>query len=144
MSIGIAGYKYYPRDDLLSLAFKECNFNPIKRGVKAPNKHPVDIGDDIDGEIFPERLTRAQAVGKLAEMYDLTGLYMPICMIGKILARKISHLEWSDYVPDEMLKDWMEIVKKIQNVRHVKIKRWQPFKLSKCYVMLQSQQIHQC
>ena len=122
-SIGIAGYKYYPRDDLLSLAFKECNFNPVKRGMKAPNKHPVVTGEDIDSEIFPAKLTRAQAVGKLAEMYDLTGVFMPICMIGKILARKISHLDWADYVPDEMLKDWLEIVKKIQNVRHIKIRR---------------------
>ena len=123
LTIGIAGYKYQPGDDLLSLAMKECNFNPIRRGVKAPNKHPVDIGEDIDDEIFPTQLTRAQAVGKLAEMYDLTGIFMPVCMIGKILARQISHLEWADYVPEEMLDDWRSICKKIQDVRHIKVNR---------------------
>ena len=48
ISIGIAGYRYEPKADMLSVADKECNFNPNKRGVKAPNKHPVKFGRDID------------------------------------------------------------------------------------------------
>ena len=67
VSIGIAGYKYEPENDLISLAFREFNFKRIVRGTKAPNKHPVVYGEDIDEEIFPEKLTHAQCVGKLAE-----------------------------------------------------------------------------
>ena len=123
LTIGIAGYKYEPRADLLSLAFKECNFNKIVRGTKAPNKHPVIHGKDIDEDIFPEKLTRAACVGKLAECFDLIGLFMPLTMQGKIMARKIAHLDWSEYIPQELMKDWLEICRKIQDVRHIKVKR---------------------
>ena len=123
LTIGIAGYKYEPRADLLSLAFKECNFNKIVRGTKAPNKHPVVHGKDIDDEIFPDKLTRAACVGKLAECFDLIGLFMPLTMQGKIMARKIAHLDWSEYIPQDLMKDWLEICRKIQDVRHIKVKR---------------------
>ena len=123
LTISIAGYKYEPRKDLLSLAFKECNFNRIVRGIKKPNKHPVNHGDDIDDEIFPEKLTRAQCVGKLAECFDLIGLFMPLTVQGKIMARKIAYLDWPEYIPQELMKDWKEICKKIQDVRHLKINR---------------------
>jgi len=123
LTIGLAGYRYEPQKDLLSLAMKECNFNKIVRGVKKPNKHPVNHGEDIDEDIFPEELTRAQCVGKLAEMYDLIGLFMPLTMQGKIMARKIAHLDWSEIVPQEQMKEWLDICRKIQDVRHLKIKR---------------------
>ena len=123
VSIGIAGYKYEPEKDLISLAFRECNFNRVVRGSKAPNKHPVVYGEDIDEEIFPEKLTRAQCVGKLAECYDLIGLFMPLTVQGKIMARKIAYLEWAEYIPQELMKEWHEICKKIQDVRHKKIRR---------------------
>ena len=123
ISIGIAGYRYEPEKDLISLAFRECNFNRIVRGTKAPNKHPVVYGEDIDEEIFPEKLTRAQCVGKLAECYDLIGLFMPLTVQGKIMARKIAYLDWAEYIPQELMKEWHEICKKIQDVRHKKIRR---------------------
>ena len=123
VSIGIAGYRYEPKADVVSVAMKECNFNPNKRGVKAPNDHPVIFGTDIDEAIFPAKLTRAQCVGKVAELFDLIGIFMPITMTGKILARLIAHLDWPDFIPQEMMNDWHDLVKKIQDLRHVKINR---------------------
>ena len=123
ISIGIAGYNWKPKTDKIGLAMKECNFNPNIRGAKAPNKHKVVKGEDIDDEIFPQELTRAQVVGKVAELFDLIGIFMPITVEGKIMARKVAHLDWKDVIPKELMEDWKKFVRKVQDTRNIEIDR---------------------
>ena len=123
ISIGIAGYCWRPKEDKIGLAVKECNFNPNIRGAKAPNKHEVKSGKDIDDEIFPQELTRAQVVGKVAELFDLIGIFMPITVEGKIMARKVAHLDWKDVIPQELMESWKVFVRKVQDTRNLEIDR---------------------
>ena len=92
INISIAGYNYQPRTDKLGLAVKECNLNPNVRGMKKLNRHPVHSGDDISDKNFPSKLTRAHAVGKVAEVFNPLGYVMPITMKGKIMCREYTHL----------------------------------------------------
>ena len=123
INVSIAGYNWQPQVDKLSLAVKECNFNPLIRGAKKPNQHTVHSGEDIDGRIFPTSLTRAQVVGKVAELFDPNGLWMPVTMLGKILCRRYTHLGWKDPIPDEDLEVWLDFVKIVQDVRSISIDR---------------------
>merc|ERR1711994_310778 len=123
INVSIAGYNWQPQVDKLSLAVKECNFNPLVRGAKKPNQHTVHSGEDIDGRIFPTSLTRAQVVGKVAELFDPNGLWMPVTMLGKILCRRYTHLAWKDPIPDEDLEVWLDFVKLVQDVRNISIDR---------------------
>ena len=123
INVSIAGYNWQPLVDKLSLAVKECNFNPLVRGAKKPNQHTVHSGEDIDDRIFPTSLTRAQVVGKVAELFDPNGLWMPVTMLGKILCRRYTHLGWKDPIPDEDLEMWLDFVKLVQDVRSISIDR---------------------
>ena len=123
INVSIAGYNWQPHVDKLSLAVKECNFNPLVRGAKKPNAHSVHSGEDIDSRIFPTSLTRAQVVGKVAELFDPNGLWMPVTMLGKILCRRYTHLAWKDPIPDEDLEVWLDFVKLVQDVRNISIDR---------------------
>ena len=76
-------------------------------------------GEDIDNEVFPLKLNRAQCLGKLAEMFYLLGIVMPITMEGKIQCREISHLGWTDNIPEELLPKWKKLVQKIQDARNL-------------------------
>ena len=118
-TVSIAGYKWTPRTDKIALADRECNFNPNVRGEKLPNKHAVHSGNDIDSEVFPKKLNRAQCLGKLAEMFDLLGIAMPITMEGKIRCREISYLGWTEYIPEEFHPIWLKLVQKIQDARNL-------------------------
>ena len=123
INVSIAGYNWKPHLDKLSLAVKECNFAPIIRGAKKPNPHAVHSGKDITSDIFPSSLTRAQVVGKVAELFDPNGLWMPITMLGKILCRRYTHLAWKDPIPDKDLEEWLDFVKLVQDTRGLEIDR---------------------
>ena len=122
-NVSIAGYNWQPHVDKPSLAVKECNFAPIIRGAKKPNPHTVHSGKDIDNDIFPTSLTRAQAVGKVAELFDPNGLWMPVQMLGKILCRRYIHLGWKDPIPDKDLGEWLDFLKLVQDVHGLSIDR---------------------
>ena len=123
VTVGIGGYNYTPEGDTIGLSPKECNFNKNLRGAKKPNKHKVVTGEDIDDDIMPPTITRAEAVGKVAEVFDLLGMFMTLIVEGKILAREIAHLDWKDIVPPEYMEKWKKFVQKVQDARALKIDR---------------------
>ena len=69
-SINVAGMKWYPKADVISLDVGELNFAKNSRGKK-----PITT----DAKQIPSNLTRRQCVAKVAEVYDITGKRTPIC-----------------------------------------------------------------
>ena len=112
-SMNVAGLKWFPEVDEISLDVTELNFNKKYRGKKVLTK---------DGDKIPAKLTRRQCVSKVAEIYDLTGKITPITAMMKydlheLVQRK---LDWDDCIPDELRPIWQsnfEMIKEINNIR---------------------------
>lgn len=67
-SSNVAGMKWFPREDLLSLNISGLNFAKKNIGKK-PSQHQ---------NIIPSKLTRRHCVSIVAEIFDLTGKITPI------------------------------------------------------------------
>ena len=69
-----------------------------------------------EGKRIPEKLTRRQVVGKVAEVFDLIGRFTPIIVHMKLdLHELVTHkLDWDDVIPNELRHVWvthMEMIK---------------------------------
>ena len=112
-SINVAGMRWYPETDEISLDVTELNFNKKYRGKKASTKNADQI---------PKQLTRRQCVSKVAEVYDLTGKITPITAMMKHDLHELvqRQLDWDDCIPDELRPIWeshFEMIKEINNIR---------------------------
>ena len=111
--MNVAGLKWFPEVDEISLDVTALNFNKKYRGKKVLTK---------DGDEIPAKLTRRQCVSKVAEIYDLTGKITPITAMMKydlheLVQRK---LDWDDCIPDKLrpiLQSNFEMIKEINNIR---------------------------
>ena len=67
-SINVAGMRWSPKEDLLSLDNSELNFARKCRGKKPSQQQ----------NIIPANILRKQHVSKVSEIFDLTGKITPI------------------------------------------------------------------
>ncbi|XP_066921417.1 uncharacterized protein [Clytia hemisphaerica] len=72
-SVSVAGLKWYPLKDEISLDVQDLNFGKKSRGRK-----PTLVSSVL------KDLTRRQCVAKVAELYDITGLITPIVATMKL------------------------------------------------------------
>ena len=72
----LLGYKWSPKEDVLSPALGELNFNNKTRGDKAPNASLVVTREDAEKIMKDVVLTRQAVVARIAECYDPTGIRM--------------------------------------------------------------------
>ena len=96
--VNVAGMRWTPKDDTISLDISELNFSVKSRGRKSTLETSKSI---------PDRLTRRHCVAKVAEIFDLVGKVTPLTVAMKIdlhelVARKLS---WDDVIPDELRKN---------------------------------------
>ncbi|XP_066926258.1 uncharacterized protein [Clytia hemisphaerica] len=111
-SISVAGMKWFPLQDEVSLDVSELNFATKVRGKK-----PMSIKD------IPKNLTRRQCVSKVAELYDITGKITPITAGMKLDLHKLVDrgLGWDDRIPDDFKPIWeshFAMMEEISNVRY--------------------------
>ena len=87
-SVTVAGMKWFPKFDLLGLNISELNFSKKKRGKKSPK---------LSG-MLPERFTKRDCVGRLAEVFDLIRRFTPITAGMKLDISELSlrGLDWED------------------------------------------------
>ena len=97
-SINVAGMKWLPKDDVVSLDIGELNFAKKQRGKK-PIKNQ---------NIIPLRLTRRHCVSKVAEIFDLTGKVTPITATMKMDLHSLVQrkLDWDDTLSDDLRSIW--------------------------------------
>ena len=115
-SIKVAGARWYSESDELQLDVGEISFAKKKRGKKTVSRSDSCV---------PEKLTRKMAAGKVAEVYDLTGRFMPLVAHMKLdlhdlIKRKMT---WDDVLPDNLRQIWVSHVEMIKEISKVKFKR---------------------
>ena len=88
--------KWFPEDGLLQLDISDLNFSKKLRGEKVSQNQ---------GHIS-SKLTRRQCVGKVAEVFDLTGRITPItaCMKLDLHELLLGNIDWDDQIPDNIVK----------------------------------------
>ena len=114
-TINVAGMKWFPKEDMLSLDISELNFAKKQHGKK-PAQHQNQI---------PEKLTRRHCVSKVAEIFDLTGKITPITAAMKMDLHNLVErcLSWDDVIPDELRPVWNSHFEMMQEIGNLKFKR---------------------
>ena len=114
-SVNVAGMKWFPKEDMVSLDIGELNFAKKQRGKK-----PVQGRNTI-----PFNLTRRQCVSKVAEMFDLTGKITPITATMKLDLHTLVErgLSWDDRIPDDLKPIWNSHFEMMQEIGKVKFRR---------------------
>lgn len=114
LTVNIAGMKWYPKEDMLSLNIGEVVFSKKTRGRKIFNEEARKI---------PAKLTRRHCVSKVAEVFDLTGKMMPLVSsfqmdLHDLVRRK---LDWDDIIPDELRSKWILNLKIIGEIGKINL-----------------------
>ena len=114
-SVNMAGMKWFPKEDMVSLDVGELNFAKKQRGKK-----PVQGRNTI-----PFNLTRRQCVSKVAEMFDLTGKITPITATMKFDLHTLVErgLSCDDRIPDDLKPIWNSHFEMMQEIGKVKFNR---------------------
>ena len=114
-SINVAGMKWNSDEDVLYLDVKELNFTQKKRGKKST----------VETTVAPERLMRRQCVGKVAELFDITGRITPITAHMKLDIRVLikQNLDWDDALPDHLRNMWLNHFETIKKLGQLKFQR---------------------
>ena len=81
------------------------------------------MGWNNSKNIIPEKFTRRQCVGKVAEVHDLLGKASPIIGAFKLDLRELTNikLDWDDKIPNELRALWIsnfEMIKDLSNIRY--------------------------
>lgn len=115
VSISVAGMKWFPKEDLLSLNINQLNFSKRTRGKRS--------NDTIN--IIPERLTRRHCASKVSEIFDLAGKVTPITASMKLDLRELvtRRLQWDDVLPEDLRALWLSNFEMIQELRNLRYKR---------------------
>ena len=106
-SVNMAGMKWLPKEDMVSLDIGELNF-----AKKQIGKTPLNP-------------TRRQCVSKVAEMFDLIGKITPVTATMKLDLHTLVErgLSWDDRIPDDLKPIWNSHFKMKQEIGKVKFKR---------------------
>lgn len=77
-------------------------------------------------EIADERLTKRRVLSATAQIFDPSGLVLPVIVTGKILQRAIwlSGIDWDDRLPGYLIDKWHEYNRSIADLDRISIPRW--------------------
>ena len=112
VSIRVAGRKWFSKEDKISLDTGNINFAKKHRGKKPPGNNQI-----------PDKFTRRQCVGKVAEGFDLLGKVTPLTCGFKLDLRTLVNrkLDWDDYIPNDL--KWISNFQTIQDLANVRFNR---------------------
>ena len=114
-SVNVFGGKWFSKEDLFSLNVSELNFGKAVRGKKNPK---------LNG-IIPDKFTRSDCVGKVAEIFDLGGKLVPLIASFKIdlavLTKK--QLPWDECIPTDLVPVWHSNFKTMSELGDLKYRR---------------------
>ena len=115
-SICVAGMKWYPKIDELSLDINPLCFSKKVRGRKVITEESSKI---------PLKLTRRHCASKVAEVFDLTGKVMPLVSSMKIDLHELvtRKLDWDDVIPENLRSLWFGNFEMIQEMKTLRYKR---------------------
>ena len=100
-SINVLGKKWLSESDQLQIKFGPLNFNKKHRGKRS---------EDEDSCKIPDKLTKRICAGKVAELFDISGLVAPIIGGFKIDIRVLHEIAccgWEEKIPDQYRPVWL-------------------------------------
>ncbi|XP_066926194.1 uncharacterized protein [Clytia hemisphaerica] len=111
----VAGLKWLPKHDLLSLNVGDLNFAKRQRGKKPEAK----------SNVIPNVLTKRHCASKVGEIYDLLGKTTPITATFKIDLHDLvlRKLDWDDPIPSELRDTWLSNFQLMQDLKSIHFKR---------------------
>ena len=114
-SVLVAGLRWFPKEDTISLNIGELNFAKKKRGKKSSGV----LG------VIPDSFTRKDCAGKVAEVYDLLGKVTPITAGWKLDLTVLTKrkLDWDDQIPDDLKAVWIQNFQEMNKVKEIKFNR---------------------
>ena len=117
--VGMLGYKWASRADVIKLDVKELYFGKPKKG-----KLPPTVTDNIK-EHLADNFTKREMVGLAAKVYDPLGLVAPVMAKIKLDLHDISDLkvDWDKQLPLELLDRWVENIETMQGLNNLEFKR---------------------
>ena len=92
IAVKLLGYKWCPKEDLISPGFSELNLNKKVRGAKKTNIFPVITRGDTERLLSLVKITKRIVVSKVSEFYDPIGLFEPINLQLKFEMTKLTGL----------------------------------------------------
>ena len=115
-SIDVAGMKWYPKEDTISLDVGELNFAKKTRGKKPTTSNAKQI---------PTNLTRRHCVAKVAEVYDITGKVTPITAGMKLYLHNLIErgLNWDDRIPEDLRHIWEDHFQMMEEISSIRYQR---------------------
>ena len=116
-SVSVAGMQWFSKDDELKLKIGDkLNFSDKHRGKKKEDEESYKI---------PNSLTRKHTTGKVAEIWDLSGMFTPLIARFKLDLHDLieRQLDWDDPIPSEMLPDWNENFSLMLEMNKIKFAR---------------------
>ena len=113
--LGVAGLRWYPEDDKVSLDISQLNFSRKYCGNKSSNKTNT----------IPSKLPRQHCVSKASEIYNLTELITPITADMKINLHTLVQrkLNWNNAIPDDLRPLWETHFQMMQEIKNKKFNR---------------------
>jgi len=112
--VSVAGMKWFPDSDHISIDNPEINFAKKYRGKK-----PKEIQD------VPKDLTRRQCMSKVAEVFDISGLITPITATMKVDLHNLvqRRMDWDDVLPDSLRNIWLSHFEMLQEIKSIRFRR---------------------
>ena len=111
VSVSVLGSKWLSEEDEIQLNVGPVNFSKKKRGRKE---------ESAASWVIPEKLTKRICAGKVGEMFDLTGLALPITAAFKIDLHDLhSKYGWDDKMSEDDRKIWSENFDMMNNLNSV-------------------------
>ena len=106
---------WFPKEEVLQLSTGETSFDKKRRGKRNNDK----------AGIIPDELTKRQCVGKIAEIFDLTGKITPIVAGMKLDIRTLNQrkLQWDDVVPNDLRQVWISNFEMMQEITKLRFQR---------------------
>lgn len=103
---------------------------PIDAGVLGMRWHPstVLLRIKLKGDIAIEdhQLTKRRVISATAQIFDPTGLVLPVIVVGKILQQDIwrSGVGWDEPLPIHLIDKWHQYQRAIAQLHQITIPRW--------------------
>ena len=114
-SVIVGGLQWYPKDDLISINIGELNFGKKNRGRKSESMRGI----------IPDKITRRDCAGKVAEIWDPLGRVAPLTSGFKMDLNELTmrKLDWDDQIPENLRQVWHSNFEMIQEIGKIKYNR---------------------
>ena len=118
-SVGVLGYMWWPKEDLISLAAKDLCLGKSSRG-----KAPAPVVGDLRAALTPV-FTRRILSGKVCGVFDPKGYVTPITSRIKLCLSEVVDLKlgWDDLIPVRYLDVWIKNLMDIQKLSNLRFPR---------------------